>query len=196
MPCGHLAYSVLIAWTPSIWSGNEVMSVIPIRRWSAGDASSSRKTIGADGERHGPAHDPADEARPQAAPLLALPTEERDPAAVDAVTQDRERRRQEGQAPDDRDEHHADRADRHRPEDRHVDDEQPGERDHHGEAAEEHGAAGGRARDLDGVELVAAPSPLGAEARDHEQRVVDRDREPDQDDQLRRVRADRARRSG
>ena len=40
------------------------------------------------------------------------------------------------------------------------------------------------------AELVAS-SPLGAEARDHEQRVVDRDGEADQDDQLVRVRADR-----
>ena len=42
----------------------------------------------------------------------------------------------------------------------------------------------------DGRQLVA-PAPLGAEARDHEQRVVDRDGQPDQDDQLAGVWADR-----
>ena len=41
------------------------------------------------------------------------------------------------------------------------------------------------------LERVPAGAPLDPEAGDHEQRVVDRDGEPDEHDQLGRVRADR-----
>ena len=67
----------------------------------------------------------------------------------------------------------------------------PGDRDHHRETAEEDRPAGGAAGRLDRDHLVAALAPLGPEARDHEQRVVDRDCETDQDDELGRVRAGR-----
>ena len=62
--------------------------------------------------------------------------------------------------------------------------DQPGERDHDGEPGEEHRAPGGAARDLDRLGPVAAGAPLDAEAGDHEQRVVDRDGQPDQHDEL------------
>ena len=74
--------------------------------------------------------------------------------------------------------------------------DQAGQRDHHREAREEDRPAGGAARDLDRLGAVAAGPSLDPEAGDHEQRVVDRDGEPDEHDQLGRVRADRRRRSG
>ena len=200
VPCGHFAYSVLIGLDAVDLVGERRhVGRSPMWRWSAGDASTSRNTTApmASGIRAG-CMTAGDEARPEAAALLPLATEVRH--AADGSTpspEDRQRRRQEGQAADDR---HEDRrrscpspstgrstSSMH---------EQAGERDHHREPAEEHGAAGGAARDLDRVELVPAVPPLGPEARDHEQRVVDRDGEPDQDDQLGRVRADRARRPG
>jgi hypothetical protein len=75
-----------------------------------------------------------------------------------------------------------------------VDQEQAAERDHDRQAAEEDGPAGGGAGDLDGAELVAAgdrAAALGAEPRYHEERVVDGDREADQDHDLDHVLADR-----
>ena len=67
----------------------------------------------------------------------------------------------------------------------------PGQRDHHRQPGEEDRPAGGAAGDLDRLGPVAAGPPLDPEAGDHEQRVVDRDGEPDEHDQLGRVRADR-----
>ena len=98
---------------------------------------------------------------------------------------------QERQAADDRHEDHRDRAERHRVEQLVRQDVERRDRDHHGEAAEEDRAAGRAAGDLDGALRVRAAPPLRPEARDHEQRVVDGHRQPDEHDQLRRVRADR-----
>ena len=44
MPCGHFSLRSLIPATPSIDSGKAVMSVFPVRSWSAGDARSSSTT--------------------------------------------------------------------------------------------------------------------------------------------------------
>ncbi len=44
MPCGHFSLRSLIPATPSIDSGKAVMSVLPVRSWSAGDARSSSTT--------------------------------------------------------------------------------------------------------------------------------------------------------
>ena len=76
-------------------------------------------------------------------------------------------------------------------EERDAEQEQPGERDHDRETAEEDRPAGRAAGRLDREHLVAARRRSDAEPRDHEQRVVDGDGETDQDDELRRVRADR-----
>ena len=86
-----------------------------------------------------------------------------------------------------------DRPDRHRGEQRDAEGDQAGQRDHHRQAREEDRAPGRAAGDLDRLGAVAAGPPLDPEPGDHEQRVVDRDGQADQHDQLRRVRADRAR---
>ena len=45
LPCGHFWSSSLTARTPSIWSGNEVKSVTPMRRWSTGLARRSSTSV-------------------------------------------------------------------------------------------------------------------------------------------------------
>ena len=68
----------------------------------------------------------------------------------------------------------------------------PGDRDHHRETAEEDRPAGRAAGGLDRRAAWAGPARRSdPEAGDHEQRVVDRDGEADQHDQLGRVRAGR-----
>ena len=42
VPCGHFSLSSLIPATPSIESGNAVMSVIPVRSWRTGSARTRR----------------------------------------------------------------------------------------------------------------------------------------------------------
>ncbi len=217
VPCGHFSLSSLIPATPSIELGKAVMSVIPVRRDRTGEARRRRtatdSTVITTGRRMTRGH----EAAPEAAPFLARralvepgergsapsadrPERERrgktrQPGRrspeVHPVAEDRQRRRQERQAPDDRHEDDRDRPDGHRREQRHAEGDQTGQRDHHRQPGEEDGPTGGAARDLDRLRPVAAGAPFDSEAGDHEQRVVDRDGEPDEDDELRRVRADR-----
>ena len=137
-----------------------------------------------------PAHDPPNDDRPEAASFFAVAGHQGNAQPIHPVAEDRQCRRKERQRPDDRHEHDRNRADRHRPEERIVEQEQPADRDHHGEAREEDRPTGGVARDVDRGELVAAMAPLRSESREHEQRVVDRHREPDEHDELARVRAD------
>ena len=142
----------LIAWTPSISSGNEVKSVSPIRRWSHGYGEEEQKA--ADRTRADrTAHDRRARTAPRPAAFVAVATEEGTRPVSTPVAKDGEHSRQERQAADDGDEDHADRADRHRAEDRIVEQEQPRDRDHHREAAEEHRAAGRAAGGLDGAQL-------------------------------------------
>ena len=63
------------------------------------------------------------------------------------------------------------------PHDRALDEQEPEHRQDEGAAAEEHGAACGRARAGDRVVLLRSRGPLLAEARDDEERVVDPERE-------------------
>ncbi len=112
--------------------------------------------------------------------------EARDAQPVDPLAGDRQQRRQQGQRRDHR-EQHGDRG-RHRDAVEEADAEQqhPHQRDDHGDAGEEHGAAGG----VDGGDRrVARLQPLVeavAEAGEDEERVVDADAEADHRRQLRR----------
>ena len=188
-PSGHFSFMRLMAWTPSIESGNEAKSPCPMCSRRTGDASASRNAGRDDEGQERAAHRRPHDAAPRPAPLLARPAEERQAEPVHVPIQDRQQRGQERQRPDDRDEHDRDRADRHRAEQRVVEQEQAADRDHHRESREEHGPARGARRRGDGGQLVA-PSPFRPEARDHEQGVVDGDGEADQDHELARVRAD------
>ena len=222
VPCGHFSLRSLMPATPSIESGKAVMSVIPVRRVRTGEASSSRNatdsTVITTGRRMTPVtrrpQNPLPSwraARPSSQPSAERPhrltgpsgsaaarrgSQAAGPPEIHPVAEDRQRRRQERQAPDHRDEHDRDRADRHRREERHTEGDETGQRDHHRQPREEDGPARGAARDLDRLRPVATGAPFDPEAGDHEQRIVDRDGEPDEDDELGRVRADRARRPG
>ena len=85
----------------------------------------------------------------------------------------------------------AHRSDGHRREQRDAEREQPAERDDDGDAREEHRTTCRARGGLDRVLDAHAPPPFRPEARDHEQRVVDRHREAHQHDQLGGVRAHR-----
>ena len=154
---------------------------------------------------------------PDTAPLAAVAGENRDAETDDPAVEDGERRGQESEAAQDRDQDDRDRTDGDRLEDVVVDQEQSAERDHDRQAAEEDGPAGSRTGDFDRTDLAAAlpvllaqlgsdrlpvtgedaaqhaegadraAAAFGAEARYHEERIVDRDREADQNDDLARV---------
>ena len=156
-----------------------------------GERHEEQEPAGGDERDDRVAHDPAHDRRPHAAPLRPVATEERDPQPVDVVAEDGKGRRQERQRADDRDEDDRDRADGHRPEEHVVEQEQAADGEHHRQPGEEHGPPGRRRRDPDRFVRLAAVAPLRPVARDHEQRVVDRDRETDQDDELAGVRAHR-----
>ena len=102
------------------------------------------------------------------------------------------RRRQEGQAADHGDEHHADHRDGHRAERVDPDEEQAAERHRDGEATEEDRSTGRTGRCLDRGELGFARAPLAPEAGDHEQGVVHADGQADQHDELARAHCHRS----
>ena len=105
---------------------------------------------------------------------------------ADAVDARPERRQQRGQERDRR--HHRDRRDQH-PADPDRADERQRQHDHREQsdrdrrAGDDHRAAGVRHRLNERGLDVAAVAELVAEAEDHQQRVVDRDAEPDERDQ-------------
>ena len=116
--------------------------------------------------------------------------EVRDAEAHHGPVEDGKGRGQEGQTSQDGDEDDGDAPYGDRLEDVVVDQEQRAERDHDRQAAEEDGSTRGGAGDLDCGDLVAAGPSFGAEARYDEERVVDGNRESDQDDDVRDVLAD------
>ena len=194
MPVGYFAFSRLIAWTLSSESGNAEKSACP--RWSriTGSASTTSRPPLDDGRRSPAAASRRGRRRPDAAALRAAPgrgtgsgrgstpspriasvagrnvseptTETRTTAIVPTAID-----RKSGS------------SSRNRPAIEII------------TASPEKKTARPAVAldDLDRAELRAAVPPLGPEAGDHEQRVVDRDGQPDQDDELARVRADRAR---
>ena len=96
---------------------------------------------------------------------------------VDPRAEDAEQRGQEGHRVEQGREHGQHPADAERAERRGAEHEQAAEPDGDREPGERDGLARGRDRDLDGAADVAALLQLLAEPADHEQRVVDRERE-------------------
>ena len=136
-----------------------------------------------DGGQERPAEDAAHDRTPDPtlAVVAAKPADERNPAPVDPVAEPRQQRRQHGQRPDHRHRDNRDRGDREGLEDRVTGEEHPGHRRHHGQAGDEHGAARGRGCGLQRGPLAAARRSLFAFSLQVEERVVDADREPDQE---------------
>jgi hypothetical protein len=113
--------------------------------------------------------------------------QERDLALFDAIAELRQQRGQNRQRAEHRD------ADDHHRRDPEAEvalvagEHQPGHRDHHGEAGDEHRSARGGRRGLDRGACALAGRPLFALALEVEERVVDADGEPDQEDHGRGV---------
>ena len=110
-----------------------------------------------------------------------------DADAVDAGSEHGEQGRQEGRRRGDRDQRDEDGTGPHRPHERERHEQQQGQPDRHREAGEEGGAPGGRHRPLERRAGIFTCAQLLAVAEDHEHRVVDRDRQSDQRDDVRDV---------
>ena len=140
-----------------------------------------------DGRRHGrhptrPSHHPRGEPRPAAAggELLQALRRER----VDSRAEPVEERGQRNERDDARSQRHEDAAEAHRVEELLREDEQAGHRRGHGEGAEDDGAT--RASHRRGERLGPVPVPCGllTPPRDDEERVVDREPEPEAGDEV------------
>ncbi len=100
-------------------------------------------------------------------------------ARVDAPAQQRDQRRQQRRGGEHRDRDHEHRAERHRADRGVVEHPQPGQRDDHGQAGEQHRHSRRRHRDRARILGRAAGRDLLAVAGDDEERVVDGDADPD-----------------
>ena len=121
------------------------------------------------------AHDPAGEPCPRAVDAVRRPHGP-DRVAVDAVADDREDRGQQGQRGEDREPDHDRPGDPDGAQDHEFEEDQPEEAQQHGQAAEEHGPAGGGDGDPHRLgDAVGTGRPAGqllAEAAREQQRVV------------------------
>ena len=118
--------------------------------------------------------------------LAVAPLQPAERAPVDAVAEAAEERGQHRERSDHRDEHDEDRAEAHRDEVARAGERHAGAGDGDGEAGDEHGAAGGRGGGVQRLARLASPRPLLALAAEIEERVVDADRHPHEDDDARR----------
>ena len=141
------------------------------------------------GDRPGPSHDGLREPVPAA--LLDLPgvaVQRLLPALeaerVHARAEHGEHGRQHGQRHERRRERHQHAAVAHREQEPQVEHDQRAHGGRHGDGAEQHGPAGGPHRPLQRLGGVDPLGQLLAEARDDEQRVVDREAEPGAGDQV------------
>ena len=110
--------------------------------------------------------------------------QERNPTLLDPVAELREDSRKHGERADHRntDDHH--RADRERHERLVAREEHPRHGDHHGQAGDEHCTTRGGSCSFDRRALTSPCRPLFTRATEVEERVVDTDGEPDQQDHL------------
>ena len=127
----------------------------------------TRSTV-ADQKRDSPAASPA--------------AEEREAALLDPVPEPGEHRRQHRQRGEHRDRDDEDRALGERVEGLVAAQEHAGHRDDHRQAGDQHRAPRGRGGDLERGALIAPGGALLALASQVEERVVDADRQPDQQD--------------
>ena len=119
----------------------------------------------------------------------SLPIRRGLPAAADAnrfdaIAEQREHGRQQGERRDHGGEHDGDRADADAAEDRVRQQQHAEQRQHDRDPAEQHRLARGRTGATDRVELLEPAGALLAVARDDEQGIVDADREADHRDDL------------
>ena len=130
----------------------------------------------------GAAHDVAEDEAPDAGvALFALePAQQRQTALVDAVAELRQHRRQHRQRAEHGDTDDEDRADRHRAALGLAEEEDAGERCHHGQARDQDGVTAGRGGSLEGGQLAGTARPLFTLALEVEERVVDGDGHADQ----------------
>ena len=112
----------------------------------------------------------------------AQAVQEGDLALLDAVAQPGEQRREDGQRAGDGDGDDHDGADRDRGPDRRPAEEEPGERDDDGQTGDEDRPAGRGCGSLECGRRALAGRPLLTLALEVEERVVDADREADQQD--------------
>ncbi len=101
------------------------------------------------------------------------------PGPVDAIAQQADERRNQGQNRPDRHDHRQNRAEPKTAEDRVRHQEEPDQREHHRQSGEDHGLGRGTAGNFDRFELAPAVPPLFSVPLDHEERVVDTDRQTD-----------------
>ena len=136
-----------------------------------------------------PPQDAVDDRAPDPAlsVVAAEAADERDTAPVDLVAEPREQRGKDGQRAEHRDRDHRDRRGGERREDLVTGQEHAGHGDDDGDAGDEHGTPGGRRGDLDGVPGATAGGTLLAFAPEVEERVVNADREPDQEHERARL---------
>ena len=157
-----------------------------IRIWIAGRASrsSSPPEIAADsaGRRR-----TRSTIQPHIRPSPPLRRRRRNADLVDAVAEPREQRRQNGERAQhrDRDDHH--RRDAERGERLVAGDEHAGHRDHHGQAGDQHRPSRGGGSRLERGPLAPALRAFLTLAPEVEHRVVDADREPDQEHERRHL---------
>ena len=140
----------------------------------------------------GPCVEPARRRRgARAGHALRQLADERHAQRVDAIAEQADQRRQEGQGRDERGEHDQDRAQAETDGDVHGHHGHADHGDHDREAAEEDGAAGRCSGRRDSVGLGQPAAALLAIAADDEQRVVDAHREAQHRDDVRREHAHR-----
>ena len=163
------------------------------RSCSAGIASDDQQPSGQDAPEQRPAQHAVDDRAPDAAlaVVAAETADERDADAVDAVAEPREQRGEHRQRAEHRDRDHDDRRNAERGEDLVAGQEHAGHRDDHGQSGDEHRATGSCGRGLERVPLAPAGGAFLPLAPQVEHRVVDADREPDQQHESRRLHRDR-----
>ena len=128
---------------------------------STGSASTSSTAAEPSAVDERVAQDRVQDHRPDAvlAALAAEPAEERDPALVDLVAEPREQRRQDGERAEHRDGDDDHRRDPERQVRLVAGEQHPGHRDHHGQAGDEHRAAGRGCGGLERGPRATCPRP-------------------------------------
>ena len=129
------------------------------------------------------AQDAIEDRAPDAAVALraAVLVQEWHVQPVDVVAERGEGGGQDGERADYRDRDHDHRRESEAHECLVAGEQHAGHCDHHGQAGDEHGAAGGRGGGLERGPFAASGGPLLAFALEVEERVVDADRQPDQE---------------
>ncbi len=164
-------------------SGGRVFASMPVNETpSAGSASATSTPPLARATVTGTSHHPACERRPATTRRRRLPPFGRE--GIDPRPEHVEERRKRHERDRPGGERDQRSADRHRPEEALREHEQRRHRRGDGQGREEHRPAGGRHRPPKRLDGVPADCELLPIARDHEQRVVDREPQPEPGDEV------------